>query len=202
MKSFYTLIALTFLGLSSSFAQTITTSGFSYSPDSLVVHVGDQVTFNCDFSMHPLHEVDSATWVANGSTQLTGGFSATSGNMLTVPMTQIGTRYYVCSVHVSAGMKGRIFVTSPNGIEAITAVSATIYPNPASGQLHIITGSETDLHYSLLDMMGRTVLSVDDHVNAQGYLTLDVSDLADGPYVLHALSADGTSSTAHVQVVH
>ncbi|MBS1617816.1 MAG: T9SS type A sorting domain-containing protein [Bacteroidetes bacterium] len=202
MKSFYTLIVLTFLGLTAAYGQTITTSGISYSPDSLAVHVGDQVTFNCDFSMHPLHEVDATTWAANGSTQLAGGFSATSGSTLTVSMTQVGTRYYVCSVHVSAGMKGRIFVTAPNGIEAITAVAATAYPNPASGQLHVITGRETDLHYSLIDMMGRTVLAADDHVSAQGYTTLDVSAVADGHYVLKAVSADGTSSTAHVQVAH
>lgn len=202
MKSIYTFMILIICGLTRLSAQTITTSGFTYSPDSLAVNVGDQVTFNCDFSIHPLHEVSSTTWAANGSAQLTGGFSATSGTTLTVPMTQAGTRYYVCSMHVSAGMKGRIFVTAPNGVEAISSVAATAYPNPVSGQLHLIAGRETELHYSLIDMMGRAAISADAHVSAQGYLSIDVSGIADGVYILQAISADGISSASRVQVAH
>ncbi len=202
MKSIYTLIILVFCGSVKISAQTITTSGFSYSPNTLNVHVGDQVTFNCDFSMHPLQEVDAATWTSNGSTPLNGGFSASSGTTLTVPMTQVGTRYYVCTVHVSSGMKGRIFVTSPSGIEAISSVAASTYPNPVSNQLHIIVGRETDLHYTLTDMTGRTALVADQHVGAQGMLTVDVSGVADGAYILQAISADGTTSVSRVQVAH
>lgn len=201
MKKLSTLIFLAFVA-GGMFAQVITTTGLSFTPDSLIVHVGDQVTFNCDFAMHPLQEVSAATWSANGSAALSGGFSATSGNTLTVPMTQAGTRYYVCTVHVQAGMKGRIFVTAPSGIEALAATVAATYPNPATRQIHVITGKETDLQYILTDMMGRAVINGTGHVGPMGYLTLDVSAIADGEYVLQSVSTEGSSSVSRVQVLH
>ena len=141
MKSINSLILFVVSFTLSSIAQTthtITNSGFTYSPDSLNANVGDQVTFNTDFSMHPLHEVSSATWAANGSTQLPGGFSATTGNTATFTMTQAGTRYYVCANHVSLGMKGRIFVSSTSGIENIHLLRLCFYPIPSNSQLLII----------------------------------------------------------------
>ena len=120
----FALICLLPLGSSAQTTHTITTSGFTFSPDSVAAHVGDQIIFNVDFSMHPLQEVSASTWAANQSTPLPGGFSASSGTTLTVTMSAVATRYYVCTVHVGLGMKGRIFMSAANGIEAIPSVSA------------------------------------------------------------------------------
>jgi plastocyanin len=103
----YILIANGLLDLATDY--TIGNSGFTFTPETLVVSVGDQVTFDVG-SMHPVVEVDADTWMANGTTPLSGGFAAPNGNE-TIVFTEPGTYYYVCENHVSQGMKGIITVT-------------------------------------------------------------------------------------------
>jgi hypothetical protein len=153
--------------------------------------------------MHPLHEVSSATWTANGFTQLPGGFSATTGNTATFTMTlQAGTRYYVCSNHVSLGMKGRIFVSSVNGIESIPSVAELLYPNPSNQQLHIISGSTGYFSYSLTDMLGRKTLEDSEYAIANSAISINISTLAEGNYILSMTNAEGQISTRKIHIAH
>lgn len=202
MKSIYTLIFLAMLAsLSLSAQTTITNSGFTYTPNSANVNVGDQVTFNMDFTTHPLHEVDSNAWANNMATQLTGGFSATSGTTFSVTMNATGTRYFACGNHASLGMKGRLIVSNPNGIENISSVVSTTYPNPASDQLHIVSSSAGAIHYALIDMLGQTVLQQDENVSGPGVTTLDISGLTTGTYILSSTS-QGVVGKTKVQITH
>ena len=203
MKSFFTLIlfiaAFNFT-LSAQTTHTITNSGLTFTPDSVAAIVGDHITFNLDFSTHPLHEVSAGTWAANQSTQLSGGFSATSGNTFTVTMTQAGTRYYVCANHVGSGMKGRLFVTAPNGIQNIASVAASAYPNPANSSLHIISPVAGELHCVLINMIGQTVLDQTESVSERGILSLDISSLDEGNYILSIANANGQVNRTKVQI--
>ena len=205
MKSINALILFVVSFALSSTAQTIhtiTNSGFTYSPDSVNANVGDQVTFNTDFSMHPLHEVSSATWAANGSTQLAGGFSATTGSTATFTMTQAGTRYYVCANHVSLGMKGRIFVSNPNGIESIPSVAALLYPNPSNQQLHIIPVSTGYFSYAMTDMLGRKILEDSEYAIANSAISINISAIPEGNYILTMTNAEGQVSTRKIHIAH
>ena len=181
-----------------SFAQTshiITTSGFTFTPDSVNARVGDTIIFNVNFSAHPLQQVASTTWSANQSTPLAGGFSATSGTTFSVVMTQPGVAYYVCTMHVSSfGMKGRIFVSPANGIEKITPTASLIYPNPSGGQLHFISAASGHLSYAITDMLGKVILKDSQYANAQDRVTVDVADIAEGNYILSVSHADGSVS--------
>ncbi len=85
----------------------ITTSGMSFSPATLNVEVGDSLIFQTGGS-HDAVEVSKATWDANGSAS-NGGFAIPFGGGSFVPRTA-GTLYYVCTPHVSLGMKGMITV--------------------------------------------------------------------------------------------
>ncbi len=89
---------------------TIISSGLTYSPSSLTINQGDSVEFVIDVS-HNAVEVDLATYNANGTTPLTGGFSVPFGGGI-VPAAQIpvGDHYYVCSPHAAVGMKGSFTV--------------------------------------------------------------------------------------------
>ena len=183
---------------------TITNPGgaLSFSPDSLAAYVGDQVVFNLNFSMHPLQEVSASTWASFGSTPLAGGFSANSGNTVTITMTQPGIRYYVCAVHVAAGMRGRIFVYQPSGIEAMPSLVSLPYPNPARHMLHIIPISGCDLTYTITDILGKEVLH-NSQYNASGNpVSIDVSDIAEGSYVLSVTNADGSVSKNRINISH
>lgn len=132
MKKIYsilTVIGILVSSMASADSFTISTSGISYSPSSLTVNVGDEITIMASAS-HPLVQVDESTWNANGSAQLSGGFGPeTSAYTFTVTSTE--TIYFVCSVHASAGMKGVIMVSSATGISDLNAAAdLRVFPNP------------------------------------------------------------------------
>ena len=82
---------------------TITNSGFTFSPSTLTVNVGDTVNFVLE-NIHNARQVDQSTWDANGNTS-NGGFDTPDGGGMVV-LNQVGTVYYVCKYHASLGMKG------------------------------------------------------------------------------------------------
>jgi plastocyanin len=101
---------------------TINVSGFTYSPGTLTAAVGDQVTFNINAN-HPTVEVDQTTWNMNGTASLPGGFGLHSSTF-TITLSTVGDIYYVCTNHVSSGMKGKITVipTSINEVDPLTGI--------------------------------------------------------------------------------
>ncbi|HMD13942.1 MAG TPA: plastocyanin/azurin family copper-binding protein, partial [Bacteroidota bacterium] len=96
---------------------TISSSGFTFSPNTLTITAGDTINFVLA-SIHNAVEVSQATWNADGITS-NGGFSVPFGGGKTV-LTVVGTHYYVCQNHASMGMKGIITVNPsappPNSI--------------------------------------------------------------------------------------
>jgi large repetitive protein len=108
------LIAVFYLFFTGIRAATITVnnSGNSFVPFSVTITVGDAVNFVLS-SNHDAREVSQATWNSNGSTPLSGGFqTAFGGGLVSAAQLPIGTHYYVCTPHVSFGMKGIIVVQS------------------------------------------------------------------------------------------
>ncbi len=206
MKKLY-LFGVLLLALQAAVsAQTshiITTSGFTFTPDSVRANVGDTIIFNVNFSMHPLQEVSSTTWAANQATPLPGGFSASSGTTFSVVMTQAGIRYYVCTMHVASfGMKGRIFVNGSNEIENIPAIVTLPYPNPAAQQIHLVPASSGEFAYTIYDMLGQPVLQGSQYTTAQNMVSIDVSAIAEGNYILSMTNADGQVSKSKIDIRH
>ncbi len=114
---------------------TVVNSGFTFSPDSISVTLGDTVIFSLSAS-HNAVEVSQATWNANGSTS-NGGFSFPLGGGTWVPAAA-GTYYYVCSPHASFGMKGRVFVNVPTttgNTKAFAAGTLKIFPDPVKDKV-------------------------------------------------------------------
>ena len=111
MKKIYSTILLTIAAFAmNATSYTITTSGFSYSPSTLTVTVGDVVTISAS-GTHPLAEVSQTTWNANGTATLSTGFgNKTSSYTFTISSTN--SIYYVCTNHVGSGMKGQITVST------------------------------------------------------------------------------------------
>lgn len=112
MRLTYILIILLFSLISTAGAvtHTVTTPGFTFSPSTLSISLGDTIVFNID-PMHNVVEVSQSTWNANGNTPLPSGFSLPSGGG-TLVLQSVGTYYYVCSPHAGGGMKGSITVSS------------------------------------------------------------------------------------------
>src|SRR5436190_2835959 len=94
----------------------VVNSGFTFSPSTITVNVGDTVSFSLA-SAHNVVEVSQATYIANSNSPLAGGFSTPfGGGMVFTSALTLGTHWFVCQPHASMGMKGKIIVQSVSGI--------------------------------------------------------------------------------------
>jgi plastocyanin len=184
MKTIFSSLMLV-LSSTTAFCTTwiITNSGSTFSPSAITITVGDDVTFNLA-SIHNAVEVSQATWNANGSTKLTGGFETPFGGGQ-VPSSQlgVGTHYYVCANHVSSGMKGTIVVQNATGIEENRLSSdLSIYPNPSLISVTIKANeNRIGSEFYIADLTGKKVASgkLDNEIT-----TIDISRLTKGIYMI------------------
>ncbi len=159
MKKIYSLflfLALAFVTKAASY--TVTISGFSYSPATLTVNIGDVVTIQASAG-HPLAEVDQTTWNANGTSTLSTGFGVKTANH-TFTITGNNTIYYVCTAHVTFGMKGQIVVNSVGVNEQnISLNNVNVFPNPATAKVQINFSSIGNnlVNVTLFDITGRKI---------------------------------------------
>jgi plastocyanin len=85
-------------------------SGYTFSPGSLIVNVGDTVKFQLG-SIHGVNQVSKSVYAANGNTLLAGGYQMAVGALNGMHVfTSPDTFYYVCPPHAAGGMKGIIIV--------------------------------------------------------------------------------------------
>jgi plastocyanin len=162
---------------------TITNSGFTFSPSTVTINLGDDVNYILE-SMHNAVEVSQSTWDINGNTALTGGFQTSfGGGFVSASKLGVGTHYYVCSPHASIGMKGTIIVQNPtNIIDNNLSSDFTIYPNPSDNLITIRTNSNrAGMQFFITDQTGRMVFNgklVDDST------PIDISHLSPGIYLI------------------
>ena len=137
MKKIYSVLLLSILAISmKATSYTVSISGFAYSPSTLTVTVGDVVTISAS-GTHPLAEVSQTTWNANGTATLSTGFGTKTSNY-TFTITSASDIYYVCTNHVSMGMKGMITVSSVGVKEQTNQISEiNVFPNPAKNQFSV-----------------------------------------------------------------
>lgn len=110
MKKISTIIFTLLITFNFTFSQSshiINTTGMSFDPDTTICNIGDTIIFNLG-GYHNAVEVSSATWIGNG-TSSNGGFSFPLGTpTATIIIDSIKTYYYVCTPHVTMGMKAVI----------------------------------------------------------------------------------------------
>ena len=142
MKKTLFLVFALYSGVALCTTITVVNSGTTFSPAVITINLGDSVKFTLA-STHNAVEVSQATWNANGTTALSGGFSTSFGGGLVLPanLTMVGTHYYVCTNHASMGMKGTIIVQNSTGIaETQLQPTISVYPNPSNGKFNISLG--------------------------------------------------------------
>jgi len=182
------LIMLFLVGASSfSATKTITNSGTAFSPSDVTINLGDDVFFSIS-SIHDVVEVSLATYNANGTTPLPGGFSVPFGGG-TVPADKltIGIHYYVCTNHVSGGMKGTITVQGTTGIaEKPSEDKISVFPNPSNGdfklKIHTST-SASNYDLEIYDVRGKVVYEKSD-LQQNNAAQIDLAYLPKGTYIV------------------
>lgn len=138
---------------------TVTNSGFTFDPSVILIEEGDSVFFSIGGS-HTATEVSQATWNANGSTQLPGGFNTGFGGGLVLPsQLAVGTHYYVCQPHAGLGMKGTIIVQNTTGINSYSSpIKLSLYYSHELKQLSIVAPSElAGEKYLITNLTGKKV---------------------------------------------
>lgn len=183
MKQLSASALFLFAGLSIN-AQTITSSGFNWTPAELTVTAGTTITITVTGN-HVMREVSEDTWNADGTTS-NGGFEYLAGtHMLTLDIP--GTYWYVCVTHINFGMKGKIIVESTTGVEEGTLPLFDIAPNPASLELLISSATEAGSQLALIDIDGREVL----RQTLLGNNRVAIGHIAEGNYIAVLLNASG-----------
>lgn len=185
MKKIIISLSLAFLGtVGFSTTWTITNSGFTFSPATVTINLGDDVNFILA-SIHNAVEVSQSTWNINGNTALTGGFQTSFGGGL-VPASKlgVGTHYYVCSPHASSEMKGTIIVQNLTGIlDNNLSSNFTVYPNPSDNVLTISANSNlSGTQFFIADQTGRIVFN---EKLTDGATQIDISKLSSGIYLIN-----------------
>lgn len=155
--------------------------GTHFTPADTTIKLGDTINFVMG-NTHNALEVSKGTYEADTLEALPGGFNVPMGGGMVLPAKLgVGTHYYICTPHISLGMKGTITVVGTTAIETLQAPSLfSIFPNPASDILTITSpvtfrGSP----FSIMDGTGKQVLSgkLEDETTH-----LTISGLATGIY--------------------
>ncbi|HEX4957024.1 MAG TPA: T9SS type A sorting domain-containing protein [Lacibacter sp.] len=190
-KSLFLLIYIISLNYAFATNYNVDINGFSYSPNDLIVNVGDVVIIEAE-SFHPLQQVDATTWNNNGSTPLAGGFSSTTSYTLTITAGMAGSIiYYVCIAHAPSGMKGKITVnvTSSVSDNRLLDYNFTVFPNPVTSNswLNISTKKAGRISIALYDMNGKLVQWLADMNMQAGELNLPFKtiNLQKGTYFVY-----------------
>ncbi len=126
MKKIYTLLFVCISLMSArATSYTISTSGTSYSPNTLTVSIGDVITIQAS-GTHPLAQVDQTTWNANGTATVSGGWGTKTADH-TFTVISANSIYFVCTNHVGMGMKGQITVAASGIKEKFKCDKFTFY---------------------------------------------------------------------------
>jgi plastocyanin len=198
-KIFLLLAAFSVLTLQvNATKHTVLTSGTSYSPALLTVHIGDTVTISASAS-HPLLQVSKATWTANDDAALTGGFGPTSKSTTIIVSTR-DTIYYICVAHISLGMKGRIIVGQFSGIDTPQPepFSVTVFPNPvtSTGTVRLNSSGPNPVSvfvFSINGQLEKDLSSESSSLNGETYYLFDASTMSSGNHFI--MVSDGRNKT-------
>jgi plastocyanin len=190
MKKFYTSIlfsALVALNIQAT-DHIIGTQGLAYSPAVLSAEIGDNVTILASAN-HPTAEVSEATWSANGTTALMGGFGSHTASF-TFSITEAGSIFYVCVNHVGSGMKGRINVLSVGLTEANDALGIEFGANPVKDGLlsySVVDQTLVGSNIEIFSVSGRKVMEYRISANS-GLIQFNQ---AQGNYIMVLRSTEG-----------
>lgn len=178
----------------------ITSSASTFVPSSITITLADSVEFSIA-SAHRVVEVSPATWNANDTTAIPGGFQTPfGGGLIDSTQLQEGTHYYVCVPHAAGGMKGLITVQHHAGIsENQSFVNVSIHPNPVIDILNVmIIGKSFESCTALIsDVTGREFLRTEVRINAGEIkiaIPVNSQGMKKGIYLLSILANNGTTT--------
>ena len=134
--------------------------GAHYMPADTTVNPGDTIKFDL-VNTHNVVEVDQQTWEAEENAPLAGGFSLPmGGGILLTAQLKPGRHYYICTPHISLGMKGTFIIAGANAIADNSFETVlSIFPVPAVDLITVRTTAAKGSVYTITNNTGKQVLS-------------------------------------------
>jgi plastocyanin len=177
--------ALILMGQAFATQHVLTNSGNTYIPATMQINLGDTILIGTGGS-HTTRQVSQATWNANDTATLVGGFGDVNTGGMIIP-TSLGDIYYVCVQHVAMhSMKGMIKV-SQLGIEDNKSFTMQIMQSLADEYLKLVVsgGSSGQMHVEMLNLSGQVVKSVQMQITGDDCSTvIPVGDMPKGVYMV------------------
>ena len=200
MKQNLLLLAAIFCMATSSTAtiHTVSVADFAFTPSTIAgVHPGDTIMWMWSSGSH----TTTSTTIPAGATSWDHNMTSSSTSFIYIP-TVIGTYNYQCTPHASMGMVGSFTVVSASNVSQVNSANAifNIFPNPASGSLHILfneSGISTSV--TLTDITGKEVIN--GKYNTANETDLNLSDIPNGLYFISVVQG-GKANREKLIVAH
>ena len=170
-----------------------TTNGSSAN-QQLSIDVGDTVRWTWDSMGHNLVQLNGETEPGFGE-----GYVQSPGHQYSHTFTTVGAHDYHCGPHPNS-MYGTITVNeSSASIEEVSFLSISLYPNPSSDYIKIISSdlSET-VKINVFDVLGKQTFS--DLTNDINNYSLDVSNLKSGIYFITISTKNKSSLNKFIKI--
>lgn len=197
MKKIYLLLLFVFIisGANATLYIIVpSVGGGAYTPSFVTVAVGDVVQFG-NSTTYPCAQVSQATWLANGTTTLAGGFGVQTSSYQFTVTASTGTVYFVCTTKVATnGTKGIVQLGSPSGLtnNHYTQQHITLFPNPVKDKINITVPAEFEnANFKLFALNGQEldIVAEKDLSNTTNSFSLNFSPMiTNGVYFLEVVS--------------
>lgn len=189
-KSTFLIMFLFMLGfgLKAQTTHNVTISGFSFSPASLTIDVGDEVIWTN--STGTGHNVNGTTTTFPLNPESFGNSVGTTWTYSHTFTTE-GAYTYQCDPHSGVGMSGQLTVNAvTTGIEEAEAGKLNVYPNPTEGFVSFDLGniSGDELSISLYNTLGERVKQV--NVTDNENVSISTFDMSAGVYFYQLQDGD------------
>lgn len=181
-KTLLFVVAIAFLTIRSlATIHMVTVQDFQFSPSSMNVKLGDTVMWMWVNGTH----TTSSTQVPAGAAAWDNNITSASVSFMYVP-TVAGAYNYRCNVHPTL-MSGSFTVVSNTAVASVANTGVTVYPNPASADVHLQFADPAPTSISVINVLGSKVSGVDMYTKDAA---LNVKDLPNGTYIVNIAHGD------------
>lgn len=158
----------------------------TFAPSSLNIHLGDTIKWVWVSGTH----TTTSTSVPIGAANWDNPLNSTTTSFTYVPAV-VGSYTYKCTFHAAMGMTGNITVVSSAGFAGANISSGiTMFPNPASGSVHLSLSQPGRISFIMTDVNSKVILKKE--YNALAESDIDLQNVANGHYYLQVSEGDKT----------
>ncbi len=181
------IILISMSKISSASMVMVGVENFVFNPANITVNVGDTIMWMLSAGTHTTTSTNIPVGAASWDAPIN-----TANQMFMYQVTVEGEYEYICSIHESMGMIGRITVLGTSGINSISETQAKILNSMVQDDLKIKFNSSKNWQIGLMSLTGAMVKQFSVVTEAGRIESFSLSDLPNGIYIIRF--SDGQAS--------